>query len=163
MLQKRTIRRHRRNGTKAPFRRGLSSLFAAGIFLPWALAVTAAPTALALTFEGSTLALRQAHSGAGGLPETRELLWPKAHQPALAALLRTFLEAGKELPPQGFLSHHVEVTERGSLRIAPNCDGSLKRPCLEAFTLSEETARLLLNALQNRSMGRPKHQRPTPP
>ena len=155
MLQKRTIRGRRRNGAKAPFRRALSSLLAAGIFLPWALAATAAPTGLAFTFEGSTLALRQAHSGAGGLPETRELLWPKEHQPALTALLRAYLEAGQGLSPQGFLSHQVEVTEQGTLRIAPHCDGSLKRPCLEAFPLSEETARALLGALEDRSQESP--------
>ena len=155
MLQKRTIRAHRKEGAKAPFRHGLSSLLAAGIFLPWALAVAAAPTALAFTFEGSTLALRQAHSGAGGLPETGEWFCPEEHQPALAALLRAYLQAGKGLSPQGFLSHHVEVTEQGTLRIAPHCDGSLKRPCLEAFTLSEETARALLGALEDRSQESP--------
>jgi hypothetical protein len=155
MLQKRTIRARRRNDATAPFRRDLSRLLAVGIFLPWALAVTAAPAELAFSFEGSALVLRQAHSGVGGLPETRELFWPKAHHPALAALLRAFLEAGKSLPPQGFLSHHIVVTEQGTLRIAPNCDGSLKRPCLEAFTLSEETARALLGALEDRSQESP--------
>jgi len=155
MLQKRTIRVHRRNGAIAPFQRAWPSLITTGIFLPWALAVAAAPTALAFTFEGSTLALRQALSGAGGLPETREWFWPEEHQPALAALLRAYLQAGKGLSPQGFLSHHVEVTEQGTIRIAPNCDGSLTRPCLEAFTLSEETARTLLRALEERSRENP--------
>lgn len=155
MLQKRTIRTHRRNAAKAPFRRAFSSLLVAGISLPWALAVTGAPTTLAFTFEGSTLALRQAHSGAGGLPEIRELSWPEENHPTLAALLHAYLKAGKRLSPQGFLSHHVEVTEQGTLRIAPNCDGSLKRPCLEAFTLSEETARALLGALEDRSQESP--------
>lgn len=155
MLQKRTIRGRRRNGAIAPFQRAWSSLVTTGILLPWALAVTAAPGALAFTFEGSTLALRQAHSGAGGLPETREWFWPKEHHSTLAALLRAYLQAGTSLSSQGFLSHHVAVTEQGTLRIAPNCDGSLKRPCLEAFTLREETARALLRALEARSQERP--------
>jgi hypothetical protein len=155
MLQKRTIRGRRRNGAIAPFQRAWSSLVTTGILLPWALAVTAAPEALAFTFEGSTLVLRQAHSGAGGLPETREWFWPEEHHPTLAALLRAYLQAGTSLSPQGFLSHHVAVTEQGTLRIAPNCDGSLKRPCLEAFTLREETARALLRALEDRSQESP--------
>ena len=155
MLQKRTIRGRRRNGAIAPFQRAWSSLITTGILLPGALAVTAAPEALAFTFEGSTLALRQAHSGAGGLPETREWFWPEEHHPTFAALLRAYLQVGTGLSPQGFLSHHVEVTEQGTLRIAPNCDGSLKRPCLEAFTLSEETARALLGALEDRSQESP--------
>lgn len=155
MLQKRTIRIHRRNGPIAPFQRAWSSLITTGILLPWALAVTAAPEALAFTFEGSTLALRQAHSGAGGLPETREWFWPEEHHPTFAALLRAYLQVGTGLSPQGFLSHHVEVTEQGTLRIAPDCDGGLKRPCLQAFTLSEETARALLGALEDRSQESP--------
>ena len=154
MLQKRTIRMHRRNGAIAPFQRAWSSLITTGIFLPWALTVTAMPAELAFSFEGSTLALRQAQSGAGGLPETRELLWPEERQPALAALLRAYVEVGKGLPAQGFLSHHIAVTEQGALRIAPNCDGGLKRPCLEAFTLSRERARALLKALKDRSQDR---------
>lgn len=157
MLQKRTIRIHRRNGPIAPFQRAWSSLITTGILLPWALAVTAAPEALAFTFEGSTLALRQAHSGAGGLPETREWFWPEEHHPTFAALLRAYLQVGTGLSPQGFLSHHVEVTEQGTLRIAPDCDGGLKRPCLQAFTLSEETARALLGALEDRSQESPQH------
>ena len=151
MLQKRTIRAQRRNGAKGSFQSPLRRLLAAGVVIPWALAVTAMPAELAFSFEGSTLALRQAQSGAGGLPESRELLWPKERLPALAALLRAYVEVGKGLPPQAFLSHHVAVTEQGALRIAPDCDGSLKRPCLEAFTLSKERARALLSALDDRS------------
>ncbi len=122
--------------------------------MPWALAVTAMPAELAFSFEGSTLALRQAQSGAGGLPEYHELFWPKAEQLALAALLRAYVEVGKGLPSQGFLSHHIAVTDQGALRIAPNCDGSLKRPCLEAFTLHKDRARALLKALEDRSQER---------
>ena len=154
MLQKRTIRARRRNGAKGSFQCSLRHLLALGVAVPWALAGTAAPAELAFSFEGSTLALRQAQSGAGGLPESRELLWPEERQPALAALLRAYVEVGKGLPPQGFLSHHIAVTEEGALRIAPDCDGSLKRPCLEAFTLSKERARALLNALEDRALDR---------
>lgn len=151
MLQKRTIREGRRNGAKGSFQCPLWRLLAVGVVVPWALAGTAAPAELAVSFEGSTLALRQAQSGAGGLPESHALFWPKAQQSALAALLRAYVEVGKGLPPQGFLSHHIAVTEEGALRIAPDCDGSLKRPCLEAFTLSKETARALLKVLEDRS------------
>ena len=154
MLRKRTIREGRRNGAKGPSQCPLRRLLAVCVAVPWALTGTAAPAELAFSFEGSTLALRQAHSGAGGLPESRELLWPEERQPALAALLRAYVDVGKGLPAQGFLSHHIAVTEQGALRIAPDCDGGLKRPCLEAFTLSRERARALLKALEDRSQER---------